>query len=338
MKETETMVQKIKKFFQWIWCECKDRRTVVLLLAVVIVMYLPVWGGYLLHAVFGWKWCYAVASAVLVFWAGPFTPFFPICIAITLSIKKAVSKYRSKKICKETVVVDETDNLSTQLQINSQNKKSTDKDKISYDELFWLFMSGSIAGVVIEGLFCLLTKGHWESHVVSVFGAFNILYGVGAVFFYVGAAKLKNRHIVTRVLIMATAATTLELLCGLLLKYGLGMRAWNYENSFLNFQGIICIGFSLIWGVAAFSFCKLYPFISTILSKLKRKKLRIACGVLTVFMTFNLCFTSLAIFRWSERHYNVTADSKLQKYLDYDTPDEWMQSRFVEWEFLNEND
>ena len=41
--------------------------------------------------------------------------------------------------------------------------------------------------MIIEGIFCLVTKGHWESHVVSVFGAFNVLYGFGAVLLYAGA-------------------------------------------------------------------------------------------------------------------------------------------------------
>ena len=46
----ESITPKIKKFFNWIWQECKGRNTLLLFIAVVVVMYLPVWGGYLLHA------------------------------------------------------------------------------------------------------------------------------------------------------------------------------------------------------------------------------------------------------------------------------------------------
>lgn len=69
----------------------------LLFIGVVAVMYLPVWGGYLLHAIFGWAWCSAVASAYLLFWAGPFTPFFPVCMGITLSIKKVMQKKSRKQ-------------------------------------------------------------------------------------------------------------------------------------------------------------------------------------------------------------------------------------------------
>ena len=61
-------------------------------MAVVALMYTPVWGGYLLHILFGIKWGSVVATAYMAFWAGPFTPFFPLCIAITFAIKKLLEK------------------------------------------------------------------------------------------------------------------------------------------------------------------------------------------------------------------------------------------------------
>ncbi|HBF15792.1 MAG TPA: hypothetical protein DDW30_09000 [Clostridiales bacterium] len=88
--------EKVKTFFRWIFDECRDWRTVVLLIAVIAVVYSPVWGGYLLKLIFGWNWAAVMATAVLVFWAGPFTPFFPICIALTLAIKKWWEKRKKK--------------------------------------------------------------------------------------------------------------------------------------------------------------------------------------------------------------------------------------------------
>ena len=35
------------------------------------------------------------------------------------------------------------------------------KDKqITYYKIFWLYLAGCIAGVIIEGIFCLVTKGN----------------------------------------------------------------------------------------------------------------------------------------------------------------------------------
>ena len=49
------MKEKIKKFFSWILSECKDGKTLILLIIVMAVIYSPVWGGYLAHLLFGWK-------------------------------------------------------------------------------------------------------------------------------------------------------------------------------------------------------------------------------------------------------------------------------------------
>lgn len=315
------MISKFKdkfvRFCRWIWRECKDVKTFLLLLLVIAVVYSPVWGGYLLHAIFGWKWASVMASACLLFWVGPFTPFFPICIGITLSIKRWKERRTNKQ--------------------QDTPKIAKPEKSITYTKLFWLFLAGSIAGVLIEGTFCLLSKGHWETHVVSVFAPYNILYGLGAVLFYVGAIKLQNKPLPVQIFIMTVLATTLELLCGLLLRYGLGMRAWNYSHSFLNYKGMICLGFSAAWGSAAFLFAKLSPRIQALLKRCSGKPWRVACTVLSVFVVFDLCMTGTSIVRWSERHYGIPAQTEMQKELDVETPDDWMQSRFIEWEFLDES-
>ena len=85
-------MEKAREVLRWIWMECRDVRTAALLLAVMAVMYFPVWGGYLLHALFGWTTGSVIASACLIFWAGPFTPFFPLCVGITLAIKRQMER------------------------------------------------------------------------------------------------------------------------------------------------------------------------------------------------------------------------------------------------------
>lgn len=209
-----------------------------------------------------------------------------------------------------------------------------DENGLSYVRLFLLFMFGCVAGVLLEGFYCLATKGRWESHVVSVWGPFNILYGAGAVAFYVGADKLQDQRLVVRVIIMTLAATILELLCGFVLKYALGMRAWNYKNKFMNFRGYICLGFSLGWGVAALAFCLIYPAINKLLRRAKGKTLVRVCSVLTAFMVINVGLAGAAIVRWSNRHYGIEATNKIEKTLDNLAPDEWMEKKFMDWKFI----
>ena len=79
---------KFKKFLFRIKTECRDLRTIVLFVIVCAVVYSPVWLGFTIFAVFGFKWALIAATTCCAFWAGPFTPFFPICIALTFAIKR----------------------------------------------------------------------------------------------------------------------------------------------------------------------------------------------------------------------------------------------------------
>ena len=88
----QKLKEKAKKSLLWIKNQCGDRRTILLCLIVLAVMYSPVLVGYPLYFLLGWKWCLIMASSYLLFWAGPFTPFIPICIAITLFLKRMLFK------------------------------------------------------------------------------------------------------------------------------------------------------------------------------------------------------------------------------------------------------
>lgn len=213
--------------------------------------------------------------------------------------------------------------------------KNTKENAIIYAKLFWLFLAGSISGVLLEGLFCLIAKGHWETHVVSVIAPYNILYGLGAVLFYVGATKLRSKPLSAQIITMTVFATALELLCGLLLRYGLGMKAWDYSNRFLNYKGIICLAFSAAWGIAAFVFAKLAPRIDGFLDRFTGKPWRVACAALSLVILLDLGMTGASVLRWSERHRDIPARNEIQKEIDTKAPDDWMQKRFVEWSFLD---
>lgn len=90
------MKDKLIGYLKWIKNECKDWKTFLIFLIVVLIVYSPTWGGYLLYLIFKWKWCLAVATSTMIFWVGPFTPFIPLCIAITFGIKGIMEKWKNE--------------------------------------------------------------------------------------------------------------------------------------------------------------------------------------------------------------------------------------------------
>ena len=89
-------------------------------------------------------------------------------------------------------------------------KQNTMTKPITYENMFWLFMIGSVLGVILEGIWCLIRAGHWETHVVSMWGPFCIIYGFGAVGLYLGSVRLKNKSRVTQFLVFSLIAAVFE--------------------------------------------------------------------------------------------------------------------------------
>ncbi|MBQ7828695.1 MAG: hypothetical protein IJ345_00280 [Clostridia bacterium] len=89
---------KIVNFIKWLWQECKDWRTFVLLVIVCIVVGAPVWISGLLGILFNWAWAWAVFAALLAFWWLPGVPYFALCVAVTLAIKRFFEKRAEKRL------------------------------------------------------------------------------------------------------------------------------------------------------------------------------------------------------------------------------------------------
>lgn len=206
---------------------------------------------------------------------------------------------------------------------------------ITYPKLFWLYIIGSLLGVLIEGLFSYYVRGRWEMHVVSMLGPFCILYGIGMVDFYIGTCLLWNKNIFVKFLFFALSASFLELIAGLLLEFGLNMRAWNYTRQFLNFRGHISLQMIISWGILGTLFSFLVPLINKYFSIFNKKVLRYITYILSIFMVLDLVFTFICINRWKERRIEESPSNNLEAWIDHKYNDEYMQHRFIEWRFLD---
>lgn len=207
--------------------------------------------------------------------------------------------------------------------------------KIQYADLFWLFIVGSLLGVLIEGVFCVFRYGHWETHTVAMWGPFGIIYGIGAVILYCVAIWMNGKNTLLQFIAYAIIATVVEYLCGALLKYGLHMKAWDYSKEFLNIDGLICPTFTVGWGIAGLAFSKwcVRP-LQMVFDKMHGGAWNVICIGLSIFMVINLLFTACCIFRWSQRHYGVPPQDSGDIYIDETWDDNRMQKRFCEWKFI----
>lgn len=207
--------------------------------------------------------------------------------------------------------------------------------RVSYGICFWLFMIANLAGVLIEGIFYLIVYGEWETHVVTMWGPFCLLYGFGTVGFYLMAAALQGKGYVLELIGYALVGDGLELIGGLLLEFGLDMRAWDYSDQFMNFRGHISLKMTIVWALVGFAFSRFCPLISRGLSQFEHGTCRILIIGLSVFMLVNMVFTTICILRWSRRYHGIPAASDFEEFLDEKYDNDYMSKRFIEWHFLD---
>ena len=210
------------------------------------------------------------------------------------------------------------------------------KVEVRYSTLFWLFLFGSVTGFVLEGLWCVLRLGYWESHTATVWGPFCIIYGIGTVVIYLLSFLLQERGPVFHFLLFTLAGGAVEYFGSLFQEAALGSVSWQYDHHALNIGGRVSLKMALLWGVLGILFVKaVFPFLRKLLDKMQGRGWQIACGVLTVFMAVNLVVTSAAITRWRTRDEEPRPSNAAVQWLDEHYDDQAMERIFPNMEFTN---
>lgn len=80
------------RLLRYVGAALKDTRNWLIFAAVYAVMTAPTWAGWLLFLLTGNLWHLTYSSAYMAFWALPFTPLIPLCVAITMGIRKLIHK------------------------------------------------------------------------------------------------------------------------------------------------------------------------------------------------------------------------------------------------------
>ena len=85
-----------------------------------------------------------------------------------------------------------------------------EKEKVNYTSMFWLFMFGSVAGFLIEGIWCVIRSVRWENHSATLWGPFCIIYGFGAVLVYLLALFVKKCSLLLQFIVYTLAGGSVE--------------------------------------------------------------------------------------------------------------------------------
>lgn len=186
------------------------------------------------------------------------------------------------------------------------NKKQSVKDRkifmignLSLWKLFAYFIVYSIAGFIIETLFCLIvTGGYLESRQSFLYGPFCAIYGLGACAMII-VLQLFKKNNYTLFLGGILVGSVTEYLVSLIGEWLFNTKWWDYTGFPLNINGRICLLYSVFWGILALFLLKyVNPLIDKFFDFLKQKfnihLLKSLILVVIIFMAIDYIISSFA--------------------------------------------
>lgn len=171
---------------------------------------------------------------------------------------------------------------------NPDNKLTTFQSYLSY---FFLF---SIAGWVMEIIFCFIVLGHYNNR-GFLYGPLCPIYGYGGLILLVFIQKLKKNPFKVAFSSMAMF-TSLEYIFSYGTEALFKSELWNYTNDYMNVNGRIAIFYTLAWGIIALVFVYLLlPLLKKLITKISSKIPHtvqvILLGACTIILIIDIIFT-----------------------------------------------
>lgn len=201
--------------------------------------------------------------------------------------------------------------------------------KISFYQIFWIFMIGCILGWTVEVLFAYVTMGVFQNRSSFIYGPIGGAYGLGVIVLTFALYRFKNYNILKLFLISFLVGTIWEYIMSFGMELFLGYSAWDYSNEFLNINGRVCLLYSIFWGFLGLFWIKLcFPFLIKIIDKIPHKFGNIVMILLIIFLIFDILITFLATNRLKQRHNDIEPNNQLDVFLDKYYPDEYLKKVF----------
>lgn len=196
----------------------------------------------------------------------------------------------------------------------------------SFYKLVSLFFIGAFLGDLAETAFMFLKYGKIVSRSSVVYGPFSIVWGLAVVILTACLYRYRNRNLLTIFLIGTALGGTYEYACSVFTELVFGTIFWDYSKLPFNLAGRINLLYCFFWGLVAILWLKvLYPGLSFLIEKIPVKPGKIICILLIVFMVFDGLLSGAALIRYRARNSGEEADSRIERFLDENFPDERME-------------
>lgn len=167
-------------------------------------------------------------------------------------------------------------------------------------ELIAMFFIYAFLGWCVEVAYAACRTGHFVNR-GFLSGPICPIYGFGVVGVIVALSPLQD-HLILLFLGSILVTSLLEFVTGWALEKIFHTRWWDYSNNHFNIKGYICLGFSIIWGLAATFVVRLiHPAILRAIRFLPFPLLLALEGIFTVLIIVDLVAVIAKARHFSDR-------------------------------------
>lgn len=136
------------------------------------------------------------------------------------------------------------------------------------EEIILYFLIYSFIGWCLETIYAYIVFKHFVKR-GFLYGPICPIYGFGAILLIFNLRNIKDGNNIAKFLISMISFSMFEYVASFLLEILFHQRWWDYTNEFMNFQGRICLTFSLLWGIIGILFINIiHPWVKNNINRL----------------------------------------------------------------------
>ena len=205
---------------------------------------------------------------------------------------------------------------------------------LNFFNLFWLFMVGSVVGLLLEVAYNFVVYGELESRAGLLWGPFSPIYGIGAVCLTIALNRYWRSPAWKVMLVSGIVGSAVEYVTSWYLEKSIGVVAWDYTGTLGSVNGRTNLFFFMVWATLGLVWIRsLLPLTMRIVDAIRldwRAWLTIAVAT---FMLLNQCMTLLTTDCWSRRHSGHEPETIVEIWCARNYGDDFMASRFATMDF-----
>lgn len=177
--------------------------------------------------------------------------------------------------------------------------------------MLWSFCVFSFLGWIVEEIYAsfayrkFINRGFLNGFVCP-------LYGVGATMIILALTPFKN-NIIVFYIVSVILTSLLEFVTGIILLKLFNQRWWDYTEDKMNFMGIVCVPFSLLWGFACIALMYiLHPLSVKLFTLLSYYQVRI---LLVVALSVYCLDILVTVLKMMKIQHNIKLFKFFEKYI-----------------------